>query len=210
MIEGIILYYLKGNTLMQQHTIRWLLSLPLLLLLAGLFSACDLGGSSSTSTPTPTPAASALTTYKGDGFTIGYPATWKVSTKQGIVTFTDPQGVASLYVKAVPNPNGLLPSDVIVQGGLQVFKARAKNYQAMPLPSSTTVAGDTWSEGAATGNLEINGQTINVQTVVIADNHPAKSASTKAYTIVYATGSQVFDLANQGYFQPMLQSFQFA
>lgn len=196
---------------MQQRTPRRLLFVPLLLLLTVLFAACGLSGSTSTATPTPTPTASALTTYKGDGFTIGYPAGWTVSTQQGgIVTFTAPQGAASLYVKAVPNPNGILPSDVVVQGGLQVFKARAKNYNAMPLPSSTTVGGDTWSEGAATGDVDISGQSVNVQTVVIADNHPAKAVSTKAYTIVYATGSQVFDLANQGYFQPMLQSFKFA
>ncbi len=194
---------------MQQRTIRWLLSLPLLLLLTGLFSACDLTGSS-TATPTPTSATPSLMTYKGDGYTIGYPATWKISTQQGIVTFSDPQGVASLYVSTVPNPNGTLPSSKIVQGGLQLFKARAKNYHAMPLPSSTTLAGETWSEGAATGDVEINGQTVNIQTVALADNHPAKSVATKAYTIVYATGSQVFDLANQGYFQPMVQSFKFA
>jgi hypothetical protein len=49
---------------------------------------------------------------------------------------------------------------------------------------------------------------VNVKIVVDADNHPASSPSTRTYAIRYATGSQVEDLANTVYFQPMLQFFK--
>ncbi|GAC1616953.1 MAG: hypothetical protein NVS4B11_05560 [Ktedonobacteraceae bacterium] len=81
----------------------------------------------------------------------------------------------------------------------------------MDSPSSTTVAGDTWSQGAATGDITPQGQTSTVpaKVIVIADNHPANSLSTRGYTIAYGTGQQVFFLADSGYFQPMLRSFTF-
>lgn len=196
------------------RTTRWIVPFPLVLILAGLFTACSIPGTSSTST-TATPAPTqppALTNYSGNGFTIGYPAGWKVTTKETTVTFTDPQGVASLVVNTINNPGGAIPSKNVVQAGLQVFKQRAKNYQTVSIASTTSLAGDTWDQGAATGDVTINGQStpVNVKSIVIADNHPAQAANTKNYTIVYVTGSQVFDLANQGYFQPMLQSFKFA
>lgn len=201
------------HNLMLRRILRWFFSLSCLLLLTGLVTACSLFGGSGSGSATPTTAPSvSLTTYSGDGFTIGYPAGWKVSKNQTTVTFTDPQGIASLAVSTVNNVDGALPSTSVVQAGMLLFKSRVKNYQTVNGATTVQVAGDTWSQGAATGDLVPPGQSasVNVKTVVIADNHPAHTTSTKAYTIVYATGSQVFDLANQGYFQPMLQSFNFA
>ncbi len=198
---------------MLQRILRWFFSVSCLLLLAGLVTACDLFGGSGSATPTPTAApATSLTSYSGDGFTIGYPVGWKVSKNQSTVTFTDPQGIASMSVSTVNNVDGALPSSSVVQGGMLLFKSRVKNYQTVDVAATTQVAGDSWSQGAATGDLVPPGQSasVNVKAIVIADNHPAHTTSTKAYTLVYLTGSQVFDLANQGFFQPMLQSFKFA
>src|SRR5689334_3742287 len=102
---------------MLQRILRWSFSISCLLLLAGLVSACDLFGSPGTGTTTPTPTAapaSSLTTYNGDGYTVGYPAGWKISKNQNTVTFTDPQGIASFAVSTVSNVGGALPSTSVV------------------------------------------------------------------------------------------------
>jgi hypothetical protein len=151
-------------------------------------------------------------TYTGNGYTIGYPKGWKIGNKGNAITFTDPQGIASLAVGTNSNPNGVVPPTSILEFGLQLFKSNSKNYHRLQSASTATVGGDTWSQGAATGDIVPTGQTasVTVKSVVIADNHPANSPETNAFTIVYATGQQVFDLADTGYFQPMLQSFKFA
>ena len=192
---------------------RWLFfcvcTASIVLFLAG----CDLfgGGSPSTGTTvTPTPTTS-LTTYKGDGFSISYPQSWKAKQSSEGVTFSDPNGIAYLSIRTTPNPNELIPASTVVDTALQAFKSQAKNYQSVSTSATTTLAGDTWSQGAATGDITPSGQNtaVNVKIVVIADNHPAHSISSKDFAIGYATGSQVFDLANTAYFQPMLQSFKF-
>lgn len=198
---------------MAQHPKRlsytFLLSFSILLL-AILVSACDFGGSGATPTPTPTTATN-LTTFTGDGYTISYPQPWKVKKDSTGVTFTDPSGIAYFQIHAAPDPNGLVSSSNEVTLGLQAFKSQANNYQVQSVPSTTTLAGETWNQGAATGDITPSGQSsrVNVKIYIVADNHPASSVSTKAFIIGYATGTQVFDLANTGYFQPMLQSFKF-
>ena len=181
-----------------------------ILLLAIFVSACDIGGFGGTATPTPT-TATAMTTFTGDGFTISYPQTWKVKKDGTGVTFTDPSGIAYFQIHEAPNPTGIVSTSNQVTLGLETFKSQAKNYQQQSVPTTTTLAGETWSQGAATGDITPSGQSTraNVKIYVISNNHPANSTSTKAFIIGYATGSQVFDLANSGYFQPMLQSFKF-
>ena len=181
-----------------------------ILLLAMFVSACDLGGFGGTPTPTPT-SATTMTAYTGDGFTISYPQTWKVKTDSTGVTFTDPNGIAYFQIHEAPNPEGIVSTSNQVTLGLEAFKSQAKNYQQQSVPSTITLANETWSQGAATGDITPSGQSTraNVKIYVISDNHPANSTATKAFIIGYATGSQVFDLANSGYFQPMLQTFTF-
>ena len=191
-----------------------------------LLAACNIGGisinGSATPTPTPTtkaapttvlsPTASTLVTYTGNGYTIGYPQGWTVTKgSTGAVTFTDPQGVAYLTIQVVSNPNGLISSSDEVNAGLQIFKSQAKNYTKVSIAPTTTVAGETWSQGAATGDITPTGTTnpVSAKIVVIADNHPANTSSTQGFTIGYVTGTQVFDAMNTTYFQPMLQSFRF-
>lgn len=183
-----------------------------ILLLAMLVSACSFGGSGGgTPTPTPTATTASLTTYKGADFTVSYPQNWKVKSDSTGVTFTDPSGIAYFQVHEAPDPDGLISASNEVTLGLDTFKSQAKNYQQQNIASTTTIAGETWNQGAATGDITPSGQSspTNVKIIVVADNHPANSTSTKAFIIGYATGTQVFDLANSGYFQPMLQSFKF-
>jgi hypothetical protein len=194
--------------------------------LAFLLAACNIGGisinGSATSTPTPTPKAtptmapspttSTLETYTGNGYTIGYPQGWTVTKgSTGAVTFTDPQGAAYLTIQVVPNPNGLISTSDEVDTGLQIFKSQAKNYTKVNIAPTTTVAGETWSQGAATGDITPEGASspVTAKIVVISDNHPANTSTTQGFTIGYVTGTQVFDAMNTTYFQPMLQSFKF-
>ncbi|MDQ6644337.1 MAG: hypothetical protein M3Y76_07795 [Chloroflexota bacterium] len=199
------------------------------LLLALVLSACSGGGSNGsatptpiltrTSTPTPLPPlsptpflASGLTTYTGKGYTIGYPQHWNVSTsREGIVTFTDPQGVVYLNVKVTPNPTGAVSASNQVTLALQAIKTQTRNYQKVDSPPTASVGGETWSQGAATGDMTVPGQSSSLpgKVVVIADNHPAHAVTTNSFIIAYATAHQFFDLLDSAYFQPMLRSFTF-
>jgi hypothetical protein len=200
-----------------QHVLLGMCSLALVLLL----STCGGGSEQSSSSPTPTPTAtptpsptpvSSLTHFAGNGYTIEYPRGWKVNRgAKGLITFNDPLGIAYLTIATAPNPNAAISAPNLVNLGLQVFKTQAKNYQQQEVAPTTTVGGDTWSQGAATGDVTRSGQPtpVTMKVVVIADNHPAQALTTDAFTIGYGTGQQVFDLAWSAYFQGMLHSFTF-
>ena len=188
------------------------------LLLAMLLAAC--GGTTSSPTPTPTPtpppsptpsptSSSGLTTYSGQGYTIGYPVGWKVNAQATKVTFVDATGVYSLTIATAPNPGGTISPDTIASTGVSLAEAGLKNSQTVNVPSTTTVGGESWVQKSVSGMATQNGQNVDVQAVVIADNHPANSPMTNSFTIVYLTATQLFSTANTTYFQPMLQSFKF-
>jgi hypothetical protein len=165
----------------------------------------------STPSPTPTPIAQ-LTTYQGNGYTIDYPKDWKVSVgKDGFVSFSDPQGVTYVSIASQPNPQGVVSTTDLVNAGLQVFQSQAKNYQRLDATPTTTLAGEIWSQGAATGDISPDSQTatVTVKVVVIADNHPAQSPQTRSFVVAYGTDERVFHLIDVSYFQPMLKSFKF-
>jgi hypothetical protein len=183
------------------------------LALALLLIAC--GGGSGTSKPTPTAVPTAtptpspvpvksLITYAGGGYTIEFPRGWKVSREaNGLVTFNDPQGIAYLSIATALNPHGAISAPDLVDLGLQVFRSQAKNYQRLEVAPTTVVGGETWSQGAATGDVTRSGQPSpeTMKVVVIADNHPPPASTTEAFTIAYGTGWLVFDLAFRAYFQ---------
>ena len=214
-------HYWKVSTPMISRIFQRILPGMCSLALALLLIACGGGGGESKPSPTPMPTATptpsptpvrSLITYAGSGYTIEYPRGWKVSSgANGLVTFTDPQGIAYLSVATAPNPNGAIPATDLVNLGLQGFKSQAKNYQRLEVAPTTTVGGDTWSQGAATGDVTRSGQPspVTMKVVVIADNHPAHTLTTDAFTIAYGTAQQLFDLAFSAYFQVMLQSFNF-
>lgn len=148
-------------------------------------------------------------TYKGTGFTIDYPADWKVTTSNSETAFTDPSGNYNLTIGATPNPNGGKTASQLVDGGITGAKANLKNVQTVNVPQTTTVNGQTWSQRSISGTSTLNGQSSDVQAVVLADNHPAHSSDTKGYVIVYVAGKDKFDQAQTKYFQPMLESFKY-
>lgn len=185
--------------------------------LAVVLVAC--GGTTAAPTPTPTPPPSptpsptpspGLTTYTGNGYTIGYPQGWTV--KQGAsntVIFTDPTHVYRLSIAVAPNPNGTLSADSEAGLALDAAKAGLKNPQTEKLPPTTTVGGDSWSQKAVSGTGMVNGQSSVVELVILADNHPATSAATRAFIIGYGTAKNLLNTVSTMYFQPMLQSFKF-
>ena len=190
-----------------------------------LLSACNLFGSSTnTASPTPTPttaqgssSTTPLTTYSGDGYTIGYPQGWKVSQKiQGEtapgkqVVFTDPTGITTFIIEDVNNPNGLLPTSTLIDAGTALFKNNAKTTQTVSVPATTTVAGQSWDQRSATADVTVQGVTANAKQVTIATNHPTSSANTKLFAIFYASPTFTFDAEDTSVFQPMLKTFKFA
>ena len=201
--------------------LRWIKIVSCSFMLALLLAACNLGGgattaptSAPTSPPAPTvPPTPSLTTYAGAGFTIGYPQGWKVTNGNNrIVTFANPQGDIRLTITVIPDPNGIVSADNQVSASLQLFKSQSTNYRQINIASTTMIGGDTWSQGSATGTLMVKGQTpiTAAKIVVVADNHPATSLNTMAFTIAYVASQQSFDTANTMFFHPMLQSFKFS
>ncbi|MDQ2903025.1 MAG: hypothetical protein ABI456_06835 [Ktedonobacteraceae bacterium] len=205
-------------------TLRWS-SLVLCSLLLVLLTAC--GGSTSTpttATPTsassnpspaptiaPTTASANLTTYTADGYTIGYPQGWHVKKGSGnLVTFSDALGVSTLVIEFTANPNAIVPTSTIISTTEKALTSNGKNFQKVNGTSKTTIAGDNWDQSSATEDATVNGQTQNVKYVVLADNHPASSSSTRLFVIFYGTLTSLFDQTNSSSFQPMLQSFKFA
>lgn len=182
-----------------------------------LLSACDLFGSSTPAKPTPTPAPPTMTTYTGTGFSLSYPQglTPKEDDKQlaslngKLVTFSDTAGITQFTVGVVPNPGGIAPTKTGTLVALDTFKKEVKNYKDAQIAPSATVAGDTWDQSAATGDITAAGTTANAKLIVLADNHPAHTDTTKLFVIYYGTATQLFDLQNTTTFQPMLQSFKF-
>jgi len=191
------------------------------LILVGLLAACGgNGGSSSTPTPTPTKAptptptlppspTTTLTTYTGNGYTVSYPQGWSISTSGTTVTFTDPTKIYNFAVVVSPDPNGVSSPDTSVNAGITGVKSRLTNPQTVSLPATTTVGGDSWVQKGVSGNTTQNGQNVDIEVIVISDNHPANSPTTNNFTIIYGTAKQLFPTAMTAYFQPMLSSFKF-
>jgi hypothetical protein len=185
-------------------------------------AACGSGGTTTGTTPTatsqpaqtPTAASSpttsgSLTTYTGNGYSIEYPQGWKVNASGNNVVFSDPTGIYSLTVAVAPNPGGTIDTGSVLNTASQLLTSNLKNTQTVNVPASTTIGGDTWMQKSLAGTSTVNGQTGTVQAVIAADNHPANSSSTNAYTITYETLQATFATATSQYFQPMVQSFKF-
>jgi hypothetical protein len=203
------------------------------------FAACSTSGATTvipTPTPTPTPAP-ALTTYTGQGYTIGYPKDWTYKNVNGqslatntfignyinslsriinqtgqqipITIFSDSLGTNTLTVGTLPNPNGIIPAQTALNAATAAFQSVVKNYTSASIASQTTVGGQTWNQTAATGTIT-QVTSINGKIVSLVSNHPAQSASTKLYFIIYAGPASTFDTTDSTAFQPMLSSFKFS
>jgi len=203
-----------------------------------LIAACNTSGQGTTTIPTPTPTpAPALTSYSGEGYTIGYPKGWtpKKYTAQNIptntfigsyiksfsavagqaaqqvpiTTLTDSLGANTLTIGVIPNPSGAIPTQAALTAATTAFQSSVKNYKKASIASQATVGGQSWDETAATGNIT-QPAAIDAKVVALVSNYPAQSASTKLYFIVYAGPTSTFDNIDSTAFQPMLQSFKFS
>jgi hypothetical protein len=183
-------------------------------ILTVLLVACDNGISSSTSTstlkPPPSPTAAPFSIYMGLGYIIRYPKGWNVTnSSENTVSFKDSTGVYNLSIVVSPHPKGLASANTLVDARINVAKSQLKNSQTEAVPPKTKVGGDSWGQGSISGTNTKNGQNVIMQSVVIADIHPASSPASKGFIIVYGTAKPQFDQANALYFLPMLQSFKF-
>jgi len=193
-------------------------SLSLMALLAACGGSSTTTGSTPTAAPTSQPSPTAvvsptsgttLTTYTGNGYTIGYPQGWKANASGKNVVFSDSSGIYSLTIVVAPDPAGAIGPDTVVNTAIEAVKNTVKNPQTVNVPSSISIGGDSWVQKSITGDSSAAGQTGTIQIVVASDNHPANSPSTNSFTITYETLQATFDAANTQYFQPMLQSFKF-
>lgn len=198
-----------------------------MLLVAFFLAACSTGGSGASATPTaaskPTPTPSpttsssiALKTYTGMGFTIEYPSNWTVGTSGngssgGGAIFSDSPAMTAFYIETILNPNGVAsPAGVVKTGMSTALQAMGgKHMKTVSIAPTAMVGGQTWNQAAGTGEHTQGGQTVTLQLVMMATNHPASSPSTKLFIITYVSPAQTFDQTNMTTFQPMLQSFKF-
>jgi PsbP len=181
-------------------------------ILAVFLVACDTGtgGSTSTPAPKPSPTATPFSINRGTGYTIIYPKGWNVTNVGGdTVSFKDSTGTDNLTVGVSPDSKDITSANALVDAGIKVAKSQLKNPQTEPVPPAATIGGDTWSQKSVSGTTTKKGQNIIAQIVVIADVHPANSAASKGFVIVYGTAKPQFVQASIAYFQPMLQSFKF-
>jgi hypothetical protein len=202
-----------------RHTLPWLVLIYCSFMLTIILTACNTSGTGTTTIPTPTPTpAPALTTYPGQGYTIGYPKGWtyKKDNHQvaghGVPATTFTNGINTLTVGVLPNPNGAISAQTVVATAVQLagINSSGKNYQQVSIAPQTTVSGQTWNQAAATGDVTQQGNTVNAKAVGLACNYPANSPNTTLYIIVYGGPTATFDNTDSTAFQPILQSFKFS
>jgi hypothetical protein len=206
-----------------KHVTRWMSVSLSSLLLVLLLAACG-GGSSSAATPTaqpptatpttaPTTAASTqMKTYTGTDFSIEYPASWTLQNTASTVVFTDAQKLNTLTFVTGPNPGGAISASQQASAALALLESsgRISNPQPVSLPATATVAGVSWAQRGITGTVTANGVTGPAEIIMLANNHPASSPTTKTYEIYYGGPTLSFQQENALVFQPMLQTFKFA
>lgn len=163
---------------------------------------------SSSAALTKTPEA-IFKAYTNTTFKVNYPQDWKTTSSTTGVAFTEPTGNYNLTIGFTPNPKGAATPDQLADGGVSGAKTHLKDVQLVKIPSSTVIDGQTWSERAITGTSSVDGQSAEVEAVILATNHPQATGNTRGYIIVYVALKKAFDEGESKYFTPMLKSFQF-
>jgi hypothetical protein len=186
------------------------------LFLAALLVACGAATSSSTATPaptappSPTPTPVPMTTFAGNGFTMSYPQAWQTNRSGAhLVTWTNSTGTTKMSITIVPDPNGSISADSLVDAAVKAAVVPMKNPQTESVPPTVTVGGASWSQKSVSGTQRLNAADTVIQAVVLATVHPGNTPTSKGYTIVYSAPKSNFAQANTAYFQPMLQSLKF-
>lgn len=191
---------------------KWgILSIFIFTLLLAACSSPSTTASAGT-TPTPKPTATPVgRVYASTNFTVSYPKNWKESTQSAASEDTfvfqpsnaSPNGNTGFLVTVSPQSSNGSP-DAAVNSALAALKTQVSKPQTIStLPSTVTIAGDTWKQGGITGTEQ--GQ--QVKSIILADFH---SANKRLYILIIADTASAFDQDQATIFQPMLQSFKFA
>jgi hypothetical protein len=197
----------------KRHVTRYSFGLVCLVLLSLLMVACGTPTTTTTTTttqpkptakPSPTPAVN-LTAYTGSGYTIGYPAGWKVANSNQQVQIADAaQDNVIIETKTGTSSISSTTSTSIVQFTLAGLKTVEKNYKEVTVPSKTTIGGTSWAQGAAAMDDAKSGSIQFVVLVTQSPKHPGQY-----FIIIYGTTVKTFATVNTADFQPMLNSFKF-
>jgi len=193
------------------------------LLLSLVFAAC--GGTTSTpAAPAPvptkapaptqapatntTPAASstALQTYPGADFKIGYPGDWKVTPGTNQVQFVNSDGTVGAFV-VTPDLGSNTSGDAVAQAAQQQLQQAFKNTQDDGADSSVSIAGENWSQKQFDGDAS-DGTRNTI--LILTTLHQPSGGTTKAYFMMFVAPKSSFDQDLTTYFQPMANSFQFS
>lgn len=198
--------------------------LPLLCCLALLLAACASQASNkpvptvasappATAVPAARPTAAlnpAFALFKGMGYSITYPKTWKVTKSVNAVTFSDPSGTADFVVQLIPNPNGSIQPQKAIGMALSGVQKAGKNYKTLTLSPTVSLNGVVWYQGGASADISSNGRLQSGKVITLATNHPAHAGATTLFSIVYAGPVRSFEATSNAAFLPMLNSFKFA
>lgn len=152
-----------------------------------------------------------LLLYRGDGFSIGYPRDWRVTPAGSSVEFSHEADNASVSVQIVPNPNAATAPDDAIAASLDAIGKSGlyKNYKRVRLPSSVRVGGEIWQQQGATGEVQILSQRVNMEVIMLATNHPARSSQTRLFSIYMILPVARYQQLYMSALGPMLQSFRF-
>lgn len=167
-----------------------------------LFGACSSGAPGANT-------GTDLTTYSGNGYSIGYPQGWNVQTNNGQVIFTNTTAEATFIINEATNPGERASASAAATGGINGLKGSVTHFQADQTAPTTMIGGTIWYQQEGTGDVAQNGQTINAKFVVLTTNYPSHSSATKLYVIVYDSPTATFNQTTTDAFQPMTQSFKF-
>lgn len=185
------------------------LLLGILLVACGSTGSANSGSTPTPKTTTPTPSV-AMQTYAGKNFKINYPQGWQQNASGNQVTFSDPISKNIMTITVTPNPGGASSVKLEADTTLKFFeKTLVKDGKDATIAPTATVGGDSWVQLSATGELSITDPGTQGTLVQLADDHPANSASSQLYEILYYGPTSTFTQASTMAFQPMLQSFTF-
>jgi len=152
-----------------------------------------------------TPATSTTQIYTGDGYSISYPQGWNVQRNKEQAVFTNSTNTVGLAVAANSNPYGAASAQTALDKEVAQVQASLTNVQDCNLDATIEYAGATWHQKAFEGDTKWGRMTYEVLTT----NHPANSASSKMYEIVYFAPGDQYTQDKTTYIKPMLDSFMF-
>jgi hypothetical protein len=152
--------------------------------------------------------------YTGLGITVKYPSNWVVDVKGseangGGATFRDPGTLTDFYLQVLPIPFSDSAPANAVKSLIPALKKEGTQTQTVPVASTVIVGGQTWNQAAGTTDLTQGGQSVFIEQVIIATNHPLHSSNARLFLLTYTAPAQTFDQINSSIFQPMLRSFTF-